>query len=129
MESEPSYKAYSEGLEEDKLIGSKCEECERIIAPPRGLCPHCGAKNLEKIELTSKGKIDIFTIIYVAPPQLKDKAPYAVAIVKLKEGPRVMGRLLDVDLKKPEKIEPGTEVEYRVIEENEEKVLAFTPTS
>ena len=129
MEAESSYKTYSEGLEEEKLIGSKCENCDKVIAPPREICPQCGEKNLKKIELSGKGKLEIFTVIYVAPPQLEEKAPYIVAIVELEEGPKVMGRLLNVDSQNPEEIELGIEVEYEVIEENEEKVLAFTPTS
>ncbi len=129
MDIESSYETFKEGLEEGKMMGSKCGDCGHITAPPRKICPKCGERNLNEFELDGKGKIDVFTVIYVSPPHLKEKAPYPVAIVELNEGPKVMGRLLNVDPENPDQIKAGTEVEFKVLEENEEKIIAFSPVT
>ncbi|RLF45866.1 transcriptional regulator [Thermococci archaeon] len=118
-------KTFLDDIERGKLIGNKCNNCGQIMLPPRKFCLKCGKSNLEEIELTGKGKIDVFTVIHVPPPFMKDKAPYVVAIVEMDEGPKIMGRLIDINPEEPEKIKSGMKVEFRSLEENDKKVVAF----
>ncbi len=117
-------KTFLDDIERGKLIGNKCNNCGQIMLPPRKFCLKCGKSNLEEIELTGKGKIDVFTVIYVPPPFMKDKAPYIVAIVEMDEGPKIMGRLIDIPLAK---IKSGKKVEFKSLEENGRKIIAFRP--
>lgn len=93
-----------------------------MMIPPRKFCLKCGKSNLKETELTGKGKIDVFTVIHVPPPFMRDKAPYIVAIVEMDEGPKIMGRLIDIPL---EKIKSGKKVEFKSLEEDDKKVVAF----
>ncbi|NIS39134.1 OB-fold domain-containing protein, partial [Candidatus Saccharibacteria bacterium] len=51
-----------------------------------------------------QGKLVTYTIIRVPPSQFADQAPYAMGIVEVVDGVRLMTQLVDCD---PEKIEMG----------------------
>jgi uncharacterized OB-fold protein len=51
---------------------------------------------LVETKLSGVGTLVSFTIVHIAIPELKHLAPYAVAIVQLKEGPFVLGILKGV---------------------------------
>ncbi len=93
-------KDYEQGLRAGKMLGLRCRNCGEIMCPPMPVCCGCGGKELEKTEMGGEGELMAFTITRV-PPEGMD-APYIVCLVKLSEGPWVMGRL-DHD---PEKITP-----------------------
>lgn len=87
-----------------RMEAAKCRECGSIQFPLRLVCPECGAKAFETIKLSGKGKLVTFTIIRVAPDGFGDLAPYAVGIVELDEGIRIMGQVVDCD---PESLKIG----------------------
>ena len=80
-----------------RLEAVKCSECNKIFFPKRLICPECKSQNLASIKLSGKGKLITFTIINVAPEGFVDQVPYAVGIVELEEGVRVMGQITDCD--------------------------------
>ena len=57
----------------------------------------CGLK--EKFQYSGKGEVYSFTIIYDAPAGFEQFVPYAVALIKLEEGPLITAQLTDIDLK------------------------------
>jgi uncharacterized OB-fold protein len=70
------------------LIGSRCRKCGRTFFPRQFLCSVCMQNNtMEEIPLSTRGKIDTFSVVHVAP--LGFKAPYVQAFVDLPEGPRL----------------------------------------
>ncbi len=75
------------------IDGKKCTRCGHVDFCATDICSRCGNKELEPAEFSGKGIIYSFTINYVPPLHLKDKAPYAVGIVDLEEGPRITVRL------------------------------------
>lgn len=96
------FKEFFSALMEGKLIGVKCKDCDEITCPPKSTCNNCGSRNLEKIELSGKGKIVSYTVTYVAPLGYDNEVPYVVAIVELDEGAWIVGRL-DVDAEMADK--------------------------
>jgi len=60
-------------------------------------CQECASTDLEVTELSGEGKIVTYTVIYVAPEGRENETPYAVVLVELKEGPWIMGNLIDID--------------------------------
>ena len=82
-----------------RLEAARCNECQHISFPKRLVCSECGNQEFEKIRLSGKGKLVTFTIIEVAPEGFVDQVPYAVGIVELEEGIRVMGQVTDCDPK------------------------------
>lgn len=130
---------YNQHLCEKRLMGSKCSKCGSLYAPPRPICPEChSAAGMEWVEYSGKGKLAAFTSISVAPTFMAAQGlgknnPYVCGVVQLEEGPKITGRILGVDGKKPESIKVGTQVRMEILEraEGEGKVytLAFKPAA
>ena len=120
-------KSFHDYLSEKRLMGTRCKGCKAYVAPPRPICLECGSKNIEWTSLSGKGELEAFTVIHIPPTALVEKAPYAVGIVKLEEGPMITGRLVGVDIKKPEEIRVGMKVEAAFFEEAGKVILAFKP--
>jgi len=90
-----------------RLEANQCEKCNKKYFPPRLVCPECGNRDLKKTKIAEKGKIISYTIIRVPPSQYKDQAPYAVGVVKMEDGVKVMGQIVDCDF---EALEVGKQV-------------------
>ena len=87
-------------IDEGKLMAAKCNKCGEILLPPRPICNKCYSKDLNWVELKRRGKLLTYTIIHVAPKQFETLAPYAVGIVKLDDGPQLLGMIRGVELDK-----------------------------
>ena len=87
---------WSTGVAE--LIGSRCNGCGTYYFPKCLSCrnPGCTRKQVEEIPLSRQGNLHSYTIQgYRPPPLFKMDAwtPYALGLVELPEGLRVMGML------------------------------------
>jgi uncharacterized OB-fold protein len=78
-----------------RLEANKCNGCGKIFFPPRLICSVCQSKDLEKTKLAETGKVITYTIIRVPPHQFVDQAPYAVGIIELDDGVKIMGQIVD----------------------------------
>jgi len=108
-----------------RLEAGKCRKCGTISFPPRVVCPACGEREFETTKLAEAGKILTYTIIRVPPHQFADQAPYAVAIVELGDGVKVMGQVVDCDF---DKIKIGMKVKFefrKIYSEGEAGVIYY----
>jgi uncharacterized OB-fold protein len=108
----PSDKSY--------LIGSKCSACGRTFFPKQSVCRVCMRDDtMQETALSTRGKIDTFTVVQVAP--MGFKAPYIQAFVDLPEGPRIFSLITGCEPSE-EALKTGTEVEMVIdkITEDEE---------
>lgn len=78
------------------LVGEVCPHCEAKLFPPRDVCPHCGGEAKTAYTFSGKGTIYSYTVMHDAPAGFAEQAPYAVALVKLDEGPMVTAQLTDL---------------------------------
>ena len=97
MEYKLTFKDYANALTKGKLLGLKCKDCGNITVPPKMTCQECAGTNLDIVELGKRGKIVTFTVVNVAPEGRQNEVPYIIALVKLDEGPWIMGNLSDID--------------------------------
>jgi len=95
MEYKLTFEKFREGLRGGKLLGLKCNECGGYTAPPQKVCSQCGSENMDIVELSKNGEIQTFTVINVVPEGFKPPLPVAVAA--LKEGPWLMGNMIDIN--------------------------------
>ena len=95
-----------------RFEANKCSSCGKIFFPPRLICNVCQSKNLEKTKLAETGKVLTYTIIRVPPHQFVDQAPYAVGIVELDDGVKIMGQVVDCDFEDI-KIGMKVKIEFR----------------
>jgi uncharacterized protein len=82
------------GLDEGRLLSTRCMACGQQSFPPRNLCRACWSTSLEWVELPSTGRLYSFTRIHVAPQAFSSDAPYAIGMIDLEQGPRLMCRLI-----------------------------------
>ncbi len=118
-------KAYSDFLNESKIMGSRCRSCGIVYLPPRPICPECGARNQEWTELGSKGTVQAYTVLAVPLTRFKDRCPYAVGVVKLDDGPSVSGMILGVS--EGSEISVGARVKAEFVKDGESTALCFRP--
>jgi uncharacterized OB-fold protein len=109
------------------LKGGKCKDCGYVMYPSREVCPKCHSKNVETIDLPREGTILTYTIIHTAPEGFSDFAPYAVAIVELTNGARLMLQIVDTDF---EKVQIGKKVNVvfrRLFAEGKAGIIIYGP--
>jgi uncharacterized OB-fold protein len=78
-----------------RLEAGKCSSCGKIYYPPRLACA-CGGREFETVTLPDTGKVVTYTIIRVAPSDFTAEVPYALGIVEVEGGVRLMAQLVDV---------------------------------
>jgi uncharacterized OB-fold protein len=77
----------------------KCDRCGQTFWHPRPRCPHCGSQDVSWIASMGTGEIHTFTIVRQSgAPFFKTRVPYAVAMILLDEGARVMSNVVGVDV-------------------------------
>jgi uncharacterized OB-fold protein len=100
-----------EAAAQHQLAIPRCTNCGRFRLPPGPFCPRCRASEVDLVELSGRGRVFTYTIIYhPVMPSLADSVPYAVAAVDLEgaEDVRLMGNIIDADT---DDVRIGMEVE------------------
>jgi scaffold protein (connect acetoacetyl-CoA thiolase and HMG-CoA synthase) len=116
--------AHYKALAEQKLVASRCKSCGTLYFPARPMCPECHGKDMEAVELSGKGKLAAYSVIYIAPTAMIQagydrKNPYCAAVVKLEEGPSICAQLVGVDVVHPDTIKIGTPVTATFLDRGE----------
>ena len=90
--------AYWEAAHEGRLIIQRCDDCGTPRFYPRVPCSRCWSDRVSWIDASGRGTIYSFTIVHRPPSAgFADAAPYAVALVELEEGVRMMANVLAED--------------------------------
>lgn len=74
------------------VVASRCNKCAKTYFPGVKLCGFCDSACI-KTKLSGIGVVESYTKIHVAPPGFTP--PYNVAIIKLEEGPKIIGMVVD----------------------------------
>jgi uncharacterized OB-fold protein len=86
--------AFWEATARRELRVQKCRNCGRLRWTPRPMCPHCNVFEVEWVALSGRGTIYSYTIVaHPTHPFWRDKVPYAVILVELDEGIRIVSNL------------------------------------
>ena len=68
-------------LEDGKVMGTRCKECDAVYFPPRADCAKCLTSDMEWFEVTGKGKLVTYSKLEYAPIGFGDDLPYAIALL------------------------------------------------
>ena len=80
-----------------ELRFQRCTVCGTWRHPPRARCAVCGSDQSEWALATGDGKVYSWTITHRAiDPGFADEVPYAVVVVEMDEGPRLVGNLREL---------------------------------
>jgi len=93
---------------EQRLVLQWCVECDRPVFYPREVCPVCLGTALEWRESPGGGRVYAVTVEHRAQqPGLAGWAPYAVALVELDEGVRMLTNVIGIE---PDRVAIGQRV-------------------
>lgn len=110
------------------MKGVKCGNCGDVMFPTRTLCPNCRHESVGKLvpfKLSGEGTVESVTTIYAPPAGFELQAPYALALIRMAEGPRVTAQVVDC---KPSEVKIGMKVRSvfrRINEEGEAGVIQY----
>lgn len=107
-----------EGLEAHELRIQRCGSCGKLRHPPRPMCPWC--RSLDRDHVVSQGRGTVYSyVVHHRPPVPGREHPFAVVLVQLEEGTRIVGNVVDCD---PADVKIGMDVEV-VFESDSERTL------
>ena len=71
-----------------KIPASRCNRCEKVIVPPRDICPYCRMTPIDFINLSNVGSVLSFTKLLKPPEGFLP--PLKMALVELEFGAIVL---------------------------------------
>lgn len=92
-EPTPETKHFWDGCKEGKLLLQRCPDTGKAYFPPRPFSPYTGNRNVEVFQASGRATLHSYVIHHRAVPGFT--APYAIAVVELEEGPRMMTNIID----------------------------------
>ena len=89
----PETSHFWEGTRAGELRLQRCDDCSHSYFPPRSFCPTCSSRNVTAYAATGRATLYSYVINQRDVPGFT--APYAIAVVELEEGPRMMTNLVE----------------------------------
>jgi uncharacterized OB-fold protein len=111
-----------------QLVVQRCRECGVYRFPAREICSDCLSNAAEWVPVSGKGEVFSYNIMHqVYHPGFAAEVPYAVVVIKLREGAKMISNLVGVA---PHDIAIGMPVEVVFEDITEEITLPkFKPVS
>ncbi|HZR03096.1 MAG TPA: Zn-ribbon domain-containing OB-fold protein [Burkholderiales bacterium] len=89
----PETRHFWEGTRAGELRLQRCVACAHVYFPPRPFCPQCASQEVTAFRASGRGKLYSYVIHHRPTPGFTP--PYAIAIVELDEGPRMMTNIVE----------------------------------
>ncbi|MCX7384357.1 MAG: OB-fold domain-containing protein [Alphaproteobacteria bacterium] len=89
----PETKHFWEGTQAGEIRLQKCDECANVYFPPRPFCPACASRSVSVFKASGKARLFSYVIHHRPAPGFTP--PYAIAVVELEEGPRLMTNIVN----------------------------------
>ena len=91
-EPTPETRHFWEGTQAGELRLQSCDDCRHTYFPPRPFCPKCGSRKVSVTKASGRAKLYSYVIHHRPAPGFTP--PYAIAVVELAEGPRMMTNIV-----------------------------------
>lgn len=89
----PFWEATGQG----RLVIQRCTNCQEYVWTPQLACRRCLTETLEWSPVSGRGVVYTYVVMHrAATPAFK--APYAIVVVELQEGVRILSDMIDVDV-------------------------------
>jgi len=89
----PETAHYWDGARAGELRLQRCKACDHAYFPPRPFCPECSSRDVAVFAASGRATLYSYVISHLNSPGFEP--PYAIAVVELAEGPRMMSNILD----------------------------------
>jgi uncharacterized OB-fold protein len=93
----PETEPFWQGCAVGELRLQRCARCDRFYFPPRPCCPACWSDDVSWERVSGRAVLHSFLINHRPAPGFEADAPYAIAIVQLEEGPRLMSNIVGIE--------------------------------
>jgi uncharacterized OB-fold protein len=88
----PETRHFWEGTRAGRLMLQRCQACEESYFPPRPFCPRCGSRDV--VAYPASGRATLYSYVISHRPAAGFDGPFAIAVVTLDEGPRMMTNIV-----------------------------------
>lgn len=114
---------FYENCARGQLCFQRCDACRAWRHQPRHLCAACGSAQWSWQPSAGRGSIYSWTVTHQSPhPAFANDVPFAIVVVEMDEGVRLVSRLFDVD---PQAIELGQRVAVELVRLRDEIALPY----
>jgi hypothetical protein len=126
---------FFEGMKEEKIFGTKCSKCNRVLVPARTFCPRCFTNTDEWVECSQEGRLVAWVLVNYTFFEQLIKPPFITGVIRL-DGTDVdfMHLVGGFDMSSPEEVKKTiqTGMKVKAIWEKEKKgyildIKYFTP--
>jgi uncharacterized OB-fold protein len=123
----PETRPFWDGCRAGELRYQSCGGCGAAQFYPRTLCARCGGVDLAWRAARGDGTVYAVTVVH-RPPSAAFRAdvPYALALVDLDEGFRMMARIVGIE---PERVAIGARVRVTFERRGDLAIPQFTPAA
>jgi uncharacterized OB-fold protein len=88
-----------EAAKRHELVIPRCTICDHLFFYPRSECPRCLSNHLEWMQVSGRGRLHTYTVVYQpANAAFRDDTPYIYAVVQLDEGPRMVSNVVQCEI-------------------------------
>ena len=117
---------YETAARTGRLHLQRCDDCSTWRHPPRIICAACGSDAWTWHPVAGTGRVFTWTVTHrPTDPAFANYVPYAVVVVELDEGPRVVGNLVGL---RPDQLRLDLAVEVVLdIRSGAVALMDFTP--
>ena len=120
----PETQEFWDGCAAGELRLQRCRPCDAHYFPPRPFCPDCLSDDVTWEAVSGRGTLHTYVINHRPAPGFE--GPYAIAVVQLEEGPRMMSNIVGVD-QTPEALVLDMPLEVTFEERGEVQLPLFRP--
>jgi len=89
----PETQHFWDGARVGELRLQRCDDCSNVYFPPRPFCPKCASRSVSVFAASGRGSLHSYVIHHRDAPGFR--APYAIAVVELEEGPRLLTNIVE----------------------------------
>jgi uncharacterized OB-fold protein len=105
----PELEPFFAAAQRRQLVIQRCRQCGKHRFPAREICSECLASEVDWVPVSGKGEVFSFNVMHqVYHPGFAAEVPYAVVVIKLAEGAKMISNLVGIA---PEAIRIGMPVE------------------
>ncbi|MBC2717059.1 MAG: Zn-ribbon domain-containing OB-fold protein [Desulfobacteraceae bacterium] len=108
--------------DKQKIMGVKCNACDKVFVPPRQTCERCMEDIRENwVELGNIGEVINYTVVRYDDKHLPRKAPFVLAMIQLDNADTPMVHILEgVDM---DNVQSGLKVKAVFAEQTTNTIL------
>lgn len=90
---------YWQAALEGRLEIQYCRACARHQFYPRRFCTRCLSDQIEWVQASGRGRVYTYTVCHVAAhPAFESRVSYAIGLIELDEGVRMLAGIVDSDM-------------------------------